>query len=121
MFATGLLVSGVSTVDGVSSAVQDYAKAIYALQRRAGGDAVATNDLAARLGVTPASASSMARKLADLGLVDPFPIAASALTREGGASPWRSCATTGCSRRTWPSTSTCRGTASTRRPRRSST
>jgi DtxR family Mn-dependent transcriptional regulator len=73
----------VTTVDGVSSAVQDYAKAIYALQRRAGGDAVSTNDLAARLDVTPASASSMARKLADLGLVDHVPYRGVSLTREG--------------------------------------
>ena len=72
-----------STVDGVTSAVQDYAKAIYALQRRAGGDAVSTNDLAARLDVTPASASSMVRKLADLGLVDHLPYRGVSLTEEG--------------------------------------
>ncbi|HEX2087561.1 MAG TPA: metal-dependent transcriptional regulator [Solirubrobacteraceae bacterium] len=69
--------------EGVSSAVQDYAKAIYALQGRSGGEPVATNDLAARLGVTPASASSMARKLADLGLVDLEPYRGVTLTSEG--------------------------------------
>src|SRR6476646_1409513 len=42
----------------VSSAVEDYAKAIYALQRRGGG-AVSTNALAERLGVTAASPSGL--------------------------------------------------------------
>ena len=65
-----------------SEAIQDYAKAIYALQRRAEGP-VATNDLADRLGVTPASASAMARKLADLGLVDLEPYHGVRLTGEG--------------------------------------
>ncbi|MBV9603657.1 MAG: metal-dependent transcriptional regulator, partial [Solirubrobacterales bacterium] len=45
-----------------SPAVQDYAKAIYALERRA-GDAVSTNALADRLGVTAASASGMVKRL----------------------------------------------------------
>ncbi|HEX8121823.1 MAG TPA: metal-dependent transcriptional regulator [Solirubrobacteraceae bacterium] len=72
-----------TTAEGVSSAVQDYAKAIYALQTRSGGEAVATNDLAARLGVTPASASSMVRKLADLGLADLEPYRGVRLTGEG--------------------------------------
>jgi DtxR family Mn-dependent transcriptional regulator len=67
----------------VSDAVQDYAKAIYALERRSGGEPVLTNDLAARLGVTPASASSMAKKLADLGLVEHKPYRGVNLTREG--------------------------------------
>jgi len=52
-----------------SEAIEDYAKAIYALQRRAAGvDGVSTNDLAERLGVTPASVSAMLKKLADRGL-----------------------------------------------------
>jgi len=55
-------------VEHVSPAVQDYAKAIYALQARAGGEAVSTNDLAERLDVSAASASGMVRKLDDLGL-----------------------------------------------------
>ena len=71
-----------STVE-VSSAVQDYAKAIYALQGRSDGGAVTTNDLAARLGVTPASASAMVRKLADLGLADLEPYRGVRLTSEG--------------------------------------
>jgi DtxR family transcriptional regulator, Mn-dependent transcriptional regulator len=67
----------------VSSAVQDYAKAIYALQGRGDGEPVTTNDLAARLGVTPASASAMTRKLADLGLADLEPYHGVRLTPEG--------------------------------------
>jgi DtxR family Mn-dependent transcriptional regulator len=48
--------------------VEDYAKAIYALQDRCDG-AVSTTALAERLGVTPASASGMVRKLDEQGLV----------------------------------------------------
>src|SRR6201985_2785639 len=47
-----------------SPAVEDYAKAIYALQDRCGG-AVSTTALAERLGGTPASASGMVRKLGE--------------------------------------------------------
>ena len=72
-----------TTAEKVSSAVQDYAKAIYALQRRAEGEPVTTNDLAARLSVTPASASAMTRKLADLGLADLEPYRGVRLTPEG--------------------------------------
>jgi DtxR family Mn-dependent transcriptional regulator len=50
-----------------SSAVEDYAKAIYALQEDDG--TVGVTALAQRLGVTPASASGMIRKLDELGLV----------------------------------------------------
>jgi DtxR family Mn-dependent transcriptional regulator len=53
-----------------SEAIEDYAKAIYALQRRAEGGPVSTNDLAERLSVTPASVSAMLRKLAERGLVE---------------------------------------------------
>ena len=55
-------------MEHVSPAVQDYAKAIYALQARCGGEAVSTNDLAERLDVSAASASGMVRKLDELGL-----------------------------------------------------
>ena len=51
-----------------SSAIEDYAKSIYSLQERAGGEAVSTNALAERCGVTPASASAMVKKLAERGL-----------------------------------------------------
>jgi DtxR family Mn-dependent transcriptional regulator len=68
---------------GSSEAVENYAKAIYSLQHRAGGDPVATNDLADRLEVTPASASEMIKKLADLGLVAHVPYRGVQLTDEG--------------------------------------
>ena len=68
---------------GSSEAVEDYAKAIYALQSRAGGEPVSTNDLAERLGVTPASASSMVKKLGELGLVDHVPYRGTSLTGDG--------------------------------------
>jgi DtxR family transcriptional regulator, Mn-dependent transcriptional regulator len=68
---------------GSSEAVENYAKAIYSLQHRGGGDPVATNDLADRLEVTPASASGMIKKLADLGLVAHAPYRGVQLTEEG--------------------------------------
>ena len=68
---------------GSSEAVENYAKAIYSLQHRAGGDPVATNDLADRLEVTAASASGMIKKLADLGLVAHVPYRGVQLTEEG--------------------------------------
>jgi DtxR family transcriptional regulator, Mn-dependent transcriptional regulator len=68
---------------GSSEAVEDYAKAIYALQSRPGVDHVATNDLAVRLGVTAASASAMVKKLAEMGLADHVPYRGTRLTPEG--------------------------------------
>jgi DtxR family Mn-dependent transcriptional regulator len=65
-----------------SSAVEDYAKAIYALQTRGGG-AVTTNALAERMGVTPGSASGMVRKLDELGLVTHVPYKGVVLTDSG--------------------------------------
>ena len=58
--------------ESVTSSIQDYAKAVYALEARAGG-AVSTNDLAERLGVTPGSVSAMLRKLSDVGLLEHEP------------------------------------------------
>ncbi|MDQ6836217.1 MAG: metal-dependent transcriptional regulator [Actinomycetota bacterium] len=65
-----------------SPAVEDYAKAIYALQSRA-HEPVTTNALAHRLGVTPASASGMVKRLDELGLVTHEPYRGVSLT-EGG-------------------------------------
>ena len=67
----------------VSSAVQDYAKAIYSLEQRCEGGAVSTNALAERLGVSAASASSMVKKLDGLGLVEHVPYRGVALTERG--------------------------------------
>ena len=65
-----------------SDAIEDYAKAIYALSRRGGG-VVSTNALAERLGVTPASASAMVKKLAERGLAAHAPYKGVELTEAG--------------------------------------
>jgi DtxR family Mn-dependent transcriptional regulator len=70
------------TDTGTTSAVEDYAKAIYALEARGQG-AVSNNALAARLGVTPASASGMVRKLDEMGLVSHVPYRGVQLTPQG--------------------------------------
>src|SRR5436190_650693 len=70
-------------VDGATIAVQDYAKAIYALEQRDDGGAVSTNALAERLGVTPASASAMVKRLDGLGLVTHVPYRGVQLTAAG--------------------------------------
>ena len=57
----------VTEASELTAAVQDYAKAIYALESRAG--VASTNSLAERLGVRPGSVSGMLRKLDALGLV----------------------------------------------------
>jgi DtxR family Mn-dependent transcriptional regulator len=67
----------------VSSAVQDYAKAIYSLEQRCDGGAVSTNALAERLGVSAASASSMVKKLDGLGIVEHVPYRGVVLTERG--------------------------------------
>jgi len=66
-----------------SAAIEDYAKSIYALQRRAGGAPVSTNALAERCGVTPASASAMIKKLAERGLAIHEPYHGVTLTDAG--------------------------------------
>ncbi len=68
--------------DLISAAVQDYAKAVYALEGR-GGSAVSTNDLAERLGVAPASVSGMVRKLTEVGIVEHEPYHGVRLTDQG--------------------------------------
>jgi DtxR family transcriptional regulator, Mn-dependent transcriptional regulator len=65
-----------------SSAVEDYAKAIYALEGRGDG-AVTTTALAERLGVTPASASAMVRKLDEQGLATHEPYRGVRLSERG--------------------------------------
>ena len=65
-----------------SQAIEDYAKAIYALERR-DSDPVSTNALAERLGVTPASASGMVKRLGELGLVEHQPYRGVSLTENG--------------------------------------
>jgi DtxR family Mn-dependent transcriptional regulator len=65
-----------------SEAIEDYAKAIYALARRGDG-AVGTGELAERLGVTPATATAMLKRLDSLGLVRHRPYHGVTLTPAG--------------------------------------
>src|SRR5579859_7292626 len=65
-----------------TSAVEDYTKAIYALELRA-REPVTTNALAARLGVTPGSASGMLKRLGELGLAEHRPYHGVSLTEQG--------------------------------------
>jgi DtxR family Mn-dependent transcriptional regulator len=66
----------------LSESIENYAKAIYALEQR-GDRPVTTNALAARLDVTAASASSMVKKLAELELVTHEPYKGVRLTEKG--------------------------------------
>ena len=67
---------------GPSRAVEDYAKAIYALQARREG-LVSTSALAERLDVTAGSASAMIKKLNELGIVEHTPYHGVQLTEAG--------------------------------------
>jgi len=72
----------VATTDLFSASIQDYAKAVYALEARKGA-AVSTNELAERLGVTPGSVSAMVRKLSEVGLLEHEPYRGVRLTGQG--------------------------------------
>ena len=61
---------------------ENYAKAIYQLQSEGEGE-VGTGSVAERLGVTPASASAMLKRLADEGLVEHAPYRGVRLTPQG--------------------------------------
>jgi DtxR family Mn-dependent transcriptional regulator len=65
-----------------SAAIEDYCKAIFALQSRA-AEPVSTNALAERLGITPGSVSAMLKKLVDLGLITHAPYRGVRLTADG--------------------------------------
>ena len=71
-----------AAADLFSASVQDYAKAVYALEARKGA-AVSTNELAERLGVTPGSVSAMMRKLSEVGLLEHEPYRGVRLTSQG--------------------------------------
>jgi DtxR family Mn-dependent transcriptional regulator len=71
-----------AVVESLSAHVQDYAKAVYALEAREGGP-VSTTELAERLDVTPGSVSGMLRKLSELGLVEHEPYRGVRLTDQG--------------------------------------
>jgi DtxR family transcriptional regulator, Mn-dependent transcriptional regulator len=65
-----------------SEAIEDYAKAIYALSRQREGP-VLNGEVASRLGVAPATATSMLKRLGELGLVDYLPYRGVTLTAAG--------------------------------------
>jgi DtxR family Mn-dependent transcriptional regulator len=65
-----------------SPAIDDYAKAIFALQSRA-DEPVTTSALADRLGITPGSVSAMLKRLDELGLVTHEPYRGVRLTADG--------------------------------------
>ena len=65
-----------------SQAIEDYAKAVYVLGIDRDG-LVPTGEVAVRLGVTPATATAMLQKLAELGLADYTPYKGVALTEAG--------------------------------------
>lgn len=65
-----------------SEAIEDYAKAIYALSQDRVGP-VLNGEVAERLGVTPATATSMLKKLDGLGLVAYLPYRGVTLTPAG--------------------------------------
>jgi DtxR family transcriptional regulator, Mn-dependent transcriptional regulator len=62
-------------------AVQDYLKAIYALE--SAGERVTTSALARRMGVSAPSATAMTKRLDELGLVERLPYRGVALTEAG--------------------------------------
>jgi DtxR family Mn-dependent transcriptional regulator len=62
---------------------EDYLKAIYELERH--GVAAGTNDIAARLGIAPASVTGMIQRLARLGLVSTERYKGARLTPTGKA------------------------------------
>ncbi len=72
----------VSNSQPLSQAIEDYAKAVYALAADREGR-VPTGEVATRLGVTPATATAMLQKLAELGLAEYVPYRGVSLTPAG--------------------------------------
>jgi DtxR family transcriptional regulator, Mn-dependent transcriptional regulator len=63
-------------------AVEDYAKAIFALESRS-AEPVSTNALAERLEITPGSVSAMLKRLGELGVITHEPYRGVRLTADG--------------------------------------
>jgi DtxR family Mn-dependent transcriptional regulator len=68
--------------DEYSEAIEDYAKAIHALQRRGGGPA-STTAIAERLGVSPGTVTAMVKRMREVGLVTHEPYHGVTLTDRG--------------------------------------
>jgi DtxR family transcriptional regulator, Mn-dependent transcriptional regulator len=69
------------STDG-NEALEDYAKAIYGLQRRGRGP-ISTSALAERLGVSPGAVTAMLKRLSERGLVSYEPYHGVELTADG--------------------------------------
>jgi DtxR family Mn-dependent transcriptional regulator len=67
---------------GNTEAIEDYMKAIYALSRQREGP-VQNGEVAERLGVTPATATSMLKRLDEIGLLEHTPYKGVVLTSAG--------------------------------------
>jgi DtxR family transcriptional regulator, Mn-dependent transcriptional regulator len=65
----------------LTRSVEDYLKVIYRLTRD--GQPAATSEIAQQLGLAAPSVSGMARRLAELGLIEHLPYKGVALTEEG--------------------------------------
>jgi len=65
-----------------SEAIEDYAKAIYALSQDRPGP-VLNGEVAERLGVAPGTATAMLKKLGEMGLVEYLPYRGATLTPAG--------------------------------------
>jgi len=65
-----------------TEAIEDYAKAIYALAQQRQGP-VLNGEVAQRLGVTPATATAMLKRLDEIGLVEHTPYKGVTLTPAG--------------------------------------
>jgi DtxR family transcriptional regulator, Mn-dependent transcriptional regulator len=65
-----------------TEAIEDYVKAIYTLSRKHEGP-VLNGEVAKRLGVAPGTATSMLKKLDDIGLVEHVPYKGVTLTEAG--------------------------------------
>ena len=74
--------SGRGRRDPNTEAIEDYAKAIYALSQQHEGP-VLNGELAQRLGVTPATATAMLKRLDEMALVEHTPYKGVVLTPAG--------------------------------------
>jgi DtxR family Mn-dependent transcriptional regulator len=73
--------TGSAATAPLSGPVEDYLKAIYDLERDA--HPAATNDIAERLAISPASVSGMMRRLSEQGLITHEPYRGARLTADG--------------------------------------
>ena len=74
-------ISSMEELTSLSSATEDYLKGIYALESE--GVRATTSALAERMGVSAPSATAMAKRLAELGLVERAPYRGVVLTPAG--------------------------------------